>query len=98
MLNVVPHKDLLLVHSFLIHINDNPNTSSKLVLYLFVDETSNYFESGNLERPEKAVSYELEHIKKWPDNKKLALNVDKTNLSFSIDHKSLPTRILNKVW
>ena len=64
---------------FLIYINDIPNTSSKLALYLFADDTSIYFESENLELLQKIVNRELKHVKKWLDANKLALNVDKTN-------------------
>ena len=63
----------------LIYINDIPNTSSKFAFYLFADDTSIYFESGNLEQLQMVVNSELKHIKKWLDANKLALNVDKTN-------------------
>ena len=58
---------------FLIYINDIPNTSSKLAFYLFADDTSIYFESGNLEQLQKVVKCELKHVKKWLDANKLAL-------------------------
>ena len=64
---------------FLIYINDIPNTSSKLAFYLFADDTSIYFESGNLEQLQKVVNYELKHVKNWLDANQLALNVEKTN-------------------
>ena len=75
----VPQGSVLGPLLFLIYINDIPNTSSKFAFYLFADDTSIYFESGNLEQLQKVVNSELKHIKKWLDANKLALNVDKTN-------------------
>ena len=75
----VPQGSVLGPLLFLIYINDIPNTSSKFAFYLFADDTSIYFESGNLEQLQKVVNSELKHIKKWLDADKLALNVDKTN-------------------
>ena len=75
----VPQGSVLGSLLFLIYINDIPNTSSKFAFYLFADDTSIYFESGNLEQLQEVVNSELKHIKKWLDANKLALNVDKTN-------------------
>ena len=75
----VPQGSVLGPLLLLIYINDTPNTSSKFAFYLFADDTSIYFESGNLEQLQKVVNSELKHIKKWLDANKLALNVDKTN-------------------
>ena len=63
---------------FLNDTYDVPNTPSTLAFFLFADDTSIYFESGNLEQHQKVVNYELKHAKKWLDANKLALNVDKT--------------------
>ena len=75
----VPQGSVLGPLLFLIYINYIPNSSSKFAFYLFADDTSIYFESGNLEQLQKVVNSELEHVKKWLDANKLALNVDKTN-------------------
>ena len=75
----VPQGSVLGPLLFLIYINDIPSASSKFAFYLFADDTSIYFESGNLEQLQKVVNSELKHIKKWLDANKLALNVDKTN-------------------
>ena len=75
----VPQGSVLGPLLLLIYINDIPNTSSKFAFYLFADDTSIYFESGNLEQLQKVVNSELKHIEKWLDANKLALNVDKTN-------------------
>ena len=82
----VPQGSVLGPLLFLIYIHDIPNTSSTLAFYLFADDTSIYFESENLEQPQKIVNRELKHVKKWLDANKLALNVDKTN--FVVFHSS----------
>ena len=93
----VPQGSVLGPLLFLIYINDIPNTSSKLAFYLFADDTSIYFESGNLEQLQKVVNCELKHVKKWLDANKLALNVDKTNfVIFHSPQKSLYENITIK--
>ena len=82
----VPQGSVLGPLLFLIYINDIPNKSSKLALYLFADDTSIYFESENLRQLQKIVNRELKHVIKWLDANKLALNVVKTN--FAIFHSS----------
>ena len=93
----VPSGSVLGPLLFLIYINDLPNTSSKLAFYLFADDTSIYFESGNLEQLQKVVNYELKHVKKWLDANKLALSVEKTNyVIFHSPQKSLYDNITIK--
>ena len=88
----VPQGSVLGPLLFLIYINDIPNASSKFAFYLFADDTSIYFESGNLEQLQKVINSELKHVKKWLDANKLALNVDNTN--FVIFHS--PQKPLNE--
>ena len=75
----VPQGSVLGPLLFLIYINDLPNSSSKLSIYLFADDTNIYFESQSLINLQKVVNRELKHVKKWLDANELALNVDKTN-------------------
>ena len=75
----VPQRSVLGPLVFLIYINDMSRVSSKLVFYLFADDTSTNFESGNLEQLQKVLNNKLKHVKKWFDVNKLALNIDKTN-------------------
>ena len=98
----VPQGSVLGPLLFLIFINDIPNTSlhfarRKFAFYLFADDTSIYFESGNLEQLQKVVNSELKHIKKWLDANKLALNVEKTNfVIFHSPQKPLYENIIIK--
>ena len=63
---------------FLIYINDLPNSSTKLLFYLFADDTNIYFESDSLNTLQKVVNKELRYAKKWFDANKHALNIVKT--------------------
>ena len=44
---------------FLIYVNDLPNASKLSRFYLFADDTSIYFDSGNLPTPPKIVNREF---------------------------------------
>ena len=49
---------------FLIYVNDLPNASKLLRLYLFADDTSIYFDSDNLRTLQKIVNRELRKVRK----------------------------------
>ena len=55
-LHVVSHRAQYLVLLFLIYIDDVPQSSSKLVFYLFADDANIYFETKNLELLRHAVN------------------------------------------
>lgn len=71
---------------FLIYINDLPNVSDKLKIFLFADDTNIYYESADLLELEKTVNMELQNLSLWLKVNRLALNIDKTN--FLIFHSS----------
>ena len=49
--------------AFLLYINDLPNVSEKLKLFLFADDTNIYYESDDLRDLEKVVNQELISVK-----------------------------------
>ena len=64
---------------FLISVNDLPNVSKVMQFYVFVDDTSIYFDSDNLFNLQTIINRELNKIRKWLEANRLALNIDKTN-------------------
>ena len=75
----VPQGSVLGPLLFLIYINDLPQSSAKLVFYLFADDTNIYFEAENLNLLQQTVNKELKKVKIWLDVNRLSLNIDKTN-------------------
>ena len=75
----VPQGSVLGPLLFLIYINDLPNISSKLLFFLFADDTNIYYESDDLVELEKTVNNELKLLSLWLNLNRLALNVSKTN-------------------
>ena len=84
---------------FLIYINDLPNISSKLKIFLFADDTNIYLDSHDPKTLEKEMNKELSKLYDWLGINRLSLNITKTNfvLFHSINKpKSYITIKINK--
>ena len=78
-----------------IYINDLPNVSKVLSLFLFADDTNIYYKSHDLTHLQKIMNRELKKVKKWLDANHLALNIDKTNfVIFHSPHVKVPEPIV----
>ena len=64
---------------FLLYINDLPNISSKLKIFLFADDTNIYLDSHDPNTLEKEMNRELRKLYDWLGINRLSLNVTKTN-------------------
>ena len=65
---------------FLLYINDLPNISRVLNLYLFADDTNIlYYESKSLSDLERTINKELRKLYLWLNINRLSLNIGKTN-------------------
>ena len=53
--------------------------STKLIFYLFADDTNIYLEDGNLTHLVKTANKEVNFVMKWLNANKLSLNIGKTN-------------------
>jgi len=65
--------------TFLIYINDIQESSDKLKLFLFADDTNAVYADKNLKSLELTVNQELSKLYDWLMANKLALNIKKTN-------------------
>ena len=95
----VPQGSVLGPLLFLLYINDLPNISSKLKIFLFADDTNIYLDSHDPHTLEKEMNRELIKLYDWLGINRLSLNITKTNfvLFHSINKPKASTTIkINK--
>jgi len=61
------------------HANDIHNSSDKLSLFLFADDTNLLYANKNLKSLEETVNNELLKVSEWLNANKQALNAKRTN-------------------
>ena len=83
---------------FLIYINDLPNISEVLHLYLFVDDTNIYYEADTIKKLDTVINKELKKLDTWLIVNRLSLNITKNNfIVFHPYNKPLKQRITLKI-
>ena len=91
----VPQGSVLGPLLFLIFINDLPNVSNKIKIYLFADDTNIYVESETISELVQIVNNELKLVKNWIDANLFSLNISKTNyIIFHSPVMSIPSDIV----
>ena len=84
--------------AFLVYLNDLPNISKILNIYLLADDTNIYYENENLAQMEKIINLELKKLSMQLQINGLSLNIGKTNfVVFHPINKPLKYQITSKI-
>ena len=80
----VPQRSILGPLLFLLYVNDIYNVSSVLFTLLFADDTNVFVHGKNIVNLVRTMNEELCKLSDWMDVNKSSLNVEKTNVWFSV--------------
>ena len=83
----IPQGSILGPLLFNIYINDLINSTSKLGLILFADDSCFYSSNHNLEQLITEANFELNNINKWTMANNMSLNFDKSHFMIFNRHK-----------